>query len=353
MSEETPVGWRRRSFFGGLLVAAGAAAGWTVRHFHLPQTRRSTGVASQGNRFAYDVSEFERTDPTSLLYEPAGEFPTRLNPPRRILDWPGHGIVVAGEHSLKIFDEAGEVIRQWGLINRPHCLTAMKGGRLLVGHAKYFSIFDSIGNEEFRSPAFGARTFLTSLAIHEKRAYAADAGNREVVICDLDSGSIIERFGKKDTARGNPGFNVPSPYFPLAIAPDNRLRVVNPGLLRIETYSLDGKFISSWGEPGMQIDRFCGCCNPVFFTMTSEGDFITSEKGLARIKIHGPDGGFKGVVAGPDHLVSDKELAKRACADCSIGAGFDVSITEEGDILALDPFRKSVHRFRKRFGSTA
>ena len=132
------------------------------------------------------------------------------------------------------------------------------------------------------------------------------------------------------------------------MAADGRLRVANTGLLRVETYTLDGCFVSSWGEPGMKIDRFCGCCNPAYLTLTPAGDFITSEKGLARINVYGADGRFKGAVAGPNLLVTDKELAKRACTDCTVGAGFDVTLEVTGDVLALDPYRKVVRRFRPK-----
>jgi hypothetical protein len=43
--------------------------------------------------------------------------------------------------------------------------------------------------------------------------------------------------------------------------------------------------------------------------------------------------------------VEDKELARKACENCSIGAGFDVAINEQGHVLALDPFRKTVRTF--------
>jgi hypothetical protein len=176
----------------------------------------------------------------------------------------------------------------------------------------------------------------------------ADAGTREVLICDRRSGEVLEHFGKKDPVRGNPGFNVPSPYFALAVAPDGQLRVANTGLLRVETYTLDGRFVSSWGGPGMKIDRFCGCCNPAYFALTRSGDFITSEKGLARINVYAADGSYKGAVAGPNMLVTDKDLAKRACTDCSVGAGFDVTVDANGDVLMLDPYRKVVRRFRAK-----
>ncbi|NOX98287.1 MAG: hypothetical protein GXP30_00875, partial [Verrucomicrobia bacterium] len=184
-----------------------------------------------------------------------------------------------------------------------------------------------------------------SIAVGEDAIYLADGGNRKVLICDRETGEITDRFGEKDESKNNPGFAVPSPYFDLTVASDGDLRVVNPGRLRVETYTLDGKFKSSWGGPGMKIDRFCGCCNPCYFTMMPNGDFITSEKGLARVNIYSPEGEFKGAVAGMDILIDDKELAKRACGDCSVGAGFDVAIEESGRVLVLDPFRMVVRPF--------
>ena len=141
------------------------------------------------------------------------------------------------------------------------------------------------------------------------------------------------------------GFAIPSAYFDLRIASDHRLRVANTGQTRIETYTLDGRFESAWGEPGMQIDRFCGCCNPVYFTITRQGNFITSEKGLCRINIYSPQGEFIGAVAGPETLVEDQELARRACVDCTVGGAFDVAVDERNHVFALDPFKKTVRRF--------
>ncbi len=257
-------------------------------------------------------------------------------------------MLVAGDRSLKFFDDAGAAREAWPLEQAPHCLHLIGSEELLVGYADRFAINDAAGRLQNQSPSLGNKTYLTSLAALGDRVFAADAGNREVIICDRATGEVRQRFGKKDAALGNPGFNVPSPYFALALAPDHQLRVVNPGLLRVETYTLDGRFVSAWGEPGMKIDRFCGCCNPVYFALTSTGEFITSEKGLARINLYTADGAFNGAVAGPETLVTDKELAKQACNDCTVGAGFDVAIAENGDVLTLDPYRKVVRRFRMK-----
>jgi hypothetical protein len=348
MSANKTVQWRRRGFLGGALVAAGAAAGWAVTRLVDPQRRVNRAPAKLDDRFVYDLSGFEETPPALLLYEAAGEFATGLAQAKRIACWEGQGIAVSGDDSMAVFAAGGATLKQWPMDAPAHCLLPVGQDSILVGYANRYAILDAQGQEQFKSPEFGRRTYLTSVAAHGDRLFMADAGTREVLICDRKSGEVREHFGKKDPARGNPGFNIPSPYFALAVAPDGQLRVANTGLLRVETYTLDGRFVSSWGGPGMKIDRFCGCCNPAYLALTRSGDFITSEKGLARINVYAADGSFKGAVAGPNMLVTDKELAKRACTDCAVGAAFDVTVAANGDVLTLDPYRKVVRCFRAK-----
>jgi len=348
MSAKKAGQWRRRGFLGGALVGAGAAAGWAVTRLVDPQARTHRAPTKLDDRFVYDISEFEETPANLLLFEPAGEFSTGLDQVKRIAFWEGQGIAVSGDNSLAVFAVDGAKLKQWRVEATAYCLLPLGKDSLLLGYSNRYVILDGNGKEQFQSPDLGHATYLTSAAAYQDRLFLADAGNREVLICDRKSGEVLERFGKKDSARGNPGFNIPSPYFALAVASDAKLRVANTGRLRVETYTLDGRFVSSWGEPGMKIDRFCGCCNPAYFTLTSAGDFITSEKGLARINVYAADGRFKGAVAGPNILVTDKELAKRACTDCTVGAGFDVTLTTDRDVLALDPYRKVVRRFRPK-----
>lgn len=348
MSSSTPSGWKRRGFLGGVLVASGAALGWVVRRSQGPDTFPTPTGRKLDQPIVYDVSEFETTDPALLRFEPVNEFPTGMTQPKRLANWSGRGVLVAGDRSLKLFDDVGVTREEWSLEQTPHCLLVLGPGELLVGFADRFATYNLAGQVQRQSPSLGRKTYLTSLAALDDRVFAADAGNREIIICNRQSGEVLQRFGKNDVALGNPGFNVPSPYFALAISPDKLLRIVNPGLLRVETYTLDGRFVSAWGAPGMKIDRFCGCCNPVYFALTHDGKFVTSEKGLARINLYTADGAFKGAVAGPETLVTDKELAKKACTDCTVGAGFDVAVAENGDVLTLDPYRKVVQRFRMK-----
>ncbi len=335
----------RRGLLGGGLIGLGALGGWLARKFQNPSQIRKSVPTALDSRLVYDISKYEKTDPAHLLYDPGEHIATGFEWPKRIVAAPGNRFIVAGDRAIKFFNAAGEVESEFSLPAAPHCMLVSGDDELMIGFSKYFAVYDFKGTEKWRSPKIPGQSYLTSIALSKDAIYLGDGGNRLVLICDRNTGEITARFGKKDESTDNPGFEIPSGYFDLAVAKDGKLRVVNPGRARIETYSLDGRFEGSWGGPGMNIDQFCGCCNPVFFTMMPDGSFITSEKGLVRVNVYDAKGKFKGAVAGPDTLVDDKVLAKEACGDCSKGAGFDVTIEESGRVLVLDPFRKVVRTF--------
>ncbi len=343
MSKKSDVG--RRGFVAAGLVGLGGIGGWLARRFQGPDQVRKPIPTARDSRYVYDISEFETTAPEHLLYDPGEQIPTGFKRAKRLETAPGNRFLVAGDRSVKIFNADGTVESEVLHDSTPRSLLVTGDDEIFVGSPGEFVVYDFDGVEKWRSPSFPEGTYLTSMAAAEGALYLADMKTREILMCDRKSGRIVNRFGRKESSGHNPGFSVPSPYFDLKAAADGQLRIANPGRLRVETYSLDGHFQSSWGGPGMKIDRFCGCCNPVYFTMMPDGSCITSEKGLARVNIYSPEGVFKGAVAGPETLVDDKALAKRACADCRIGAGFDVALEESGRVLVLDPFRMAVRTF--------
>ncbi|MEI8064564.1 MAG: hypothetical protein WCH84_10940 [Verrucomicrobiota bacterium] len=271
-------------------------------------------------RFDYDISTYLHTDPALLLYNETGKFPTGLHEPK-CLTVAGDTILVGGDKALKTFDATGKLLRTRALPALPHAVTT-------GGLVAYKDRFDG-------SASFGERAHLTGIAQTGGDIFIADAGNREVLRCDA-TGKIVSHIT---------GFAVPSPYFDLHVGNDGLLWVANTGTHRVEAYNADGSLELSWGETGMNIEGFCGCCNPVYFTRLTDGRFVTSEKGLNRIKIYSATGKFIGVVAGPEQLVKDLELAKRACANCQIGFGFPVACDAGGRVFTLDPATRDIRIF--------
>ena len=68
--------WSRRTFVGTALVGAGAAAGALIRRTQNVSAPARAKDATAEGEFAYDVSEFEKTDPKHLIYQPATSFDT-------------------------------------------------------------------------------------------------------------------------------------------------------------------------------------------------------------------------------------------------------------------------------------
>ena len=183
-------------------------------------------------------------------------------------------------------------------------------------------------------PGPAEKAYLTSIDADIWYVYVADAGSRRIWRYRKEGGDPLE-IGKKDWANGVRGFNIPSPFFDIAISrADGSLWAVNPGFHALENYRPDGMPLTSWESSGMRIEGFSGCCNPAHFALLPDGGFVTAEKGLPRVKIHNVDGSLRCVVAAPDRFDEDAE-------------GLDVAVGEDGKIYVLDPGRNQVRVFEE------
>lgn len=334
----------RRGFLSGALVTAGATVGWMFRKTQNPRRPARQNQSLDKSIFEYDVSEYMQTDPSLHMYRAKSEFKVDFERVKSVLLTENGSLLVAGDRSIKGVNQEGETQFELQLSRPPHCMTVSEDGLLWVGLGKFCEAYDlNTLEKKFKTEHFGEKSYITSMQAYEERVYVADAGQREMLVMNAQTGEELFRFGKKTDT--NPGFNVPSPYFDFVIGRDLKLHVSNPGLLRVETYTMDGTFESSWGEPGMKAGTFCGCCNPVYLTQLPNGDFVTSEKGLARLHVFSEQGEFKGVVADPNHMIQDEALAKKACGDCTKGNGFDLAADRSGNVYALDPIKRSIRVF--------
>ncbi|MBK3517115.1 NHL repeat-containing protein [Carboxylicivirga marina] len=84
-------------------------------------------------------------------------------------------------------------------------------------------------------------------------------------------------------------FIIPSQFFDITSKNDT-IYCSNPGRHRIESYTLDGDFITAFGKPGGDIGYFAGCCNPSYIDFDQEGNIFTSEKGNPRISSYNLSG---------------------------------------------------------------
>ena len=118
--------------------------------------------------------------------------------------------------------------------------------------------------------------------------YVTDAANKH--ICQYHRDGEFVRFISSPQ-----GFVIPSYSFDI-IAINDTLYCSNSGRHTVESYTLDGNFISSFGVAGAQPGAFAGCCNPVYLSKNMDNNILTSEKGNPRISCYGKNGQFRAIL---------------------------------------------------------
>jgi len=127
-----------------------------------------------------------------------------------------------------------------------------------------------------------------SFTIVGEYVFVTDAENKNICKYTIDGNFIT--FIKSPN-----GFIIPSYAFDIDSWNDT-VYCANSGRHQIETYTLDGDYISAFGGAGIEAGYFAGCCNPVYISFTPCGKLITSEKGTPRISSFERNGKFDAVL---------------------------------------------------------
>lgn len=329
----------------GLVIAGAIILGiWALVQIE-QQDQAPSGL---GTAYQYDISSLAYIDPNRIQYDLALPLiDTGFVKARAVcVDHQG-SIWVAGDEAVRVFKRDGSLVRTLQTNGSALCLAVTPEGRVYVGKKDHVEVYGPGLKLESTWPSLGTDTVITSLAVSPTQVFVADAGHREVVVYDL-AGQVVTRFGRANEDQNFDGIIVPSAYFDLALSRDGLLRVVNPGRLRVDAFTHDGRFEFSWGEADNGLEGFCGCCNPCGFAVLPGGGFVTAEKGLMRVKVYNSDGGFEGVVAGPVQL--ETRIEPKICRtpeECKTNA-LDVAVDQAGDIYVLDTEHAQVRVFAKK-----
>jgi hypothetical protein len=261
---------------------------------------------------------------------------------------PEDRVYVAGDQAVAVFQPDGTPHTVLGTQGQPRCLAVGGAGHVLpgniyIGTEKGIEIFSPTGEAQDVWPVASDKTLLTSIAVAKDTIYAADAGEKVVLSYHTD-GQLSGQIGRADPEREMPGFIIPSPSFDIVIGPAGALYAVNPGARRVQRYTPDGELDGFWGTSSASIEGFFGCCNPAHLAIFPDGRFVTSEKGIPRIKIYTTLGEFDGVVAGPRELGVGLKGVGDARTD-QASRIFDIATNRIGQVLVLDPAGRQVRVF--------
>jgi hypothetical protein len=284
------------------------------------------------NPYALEVDSFRVVDPALVSHHEVRDFSLGSLTATTICCREGR-LYIAGDSSLVVIGTDGSSVDRFGILPGPTSIH-VTGDAIFVGYTRYIAKYDIKGGLLQRWDDLGDRAVITNLAGKDQRIYAADAGNRRVLIYDVDGDLKGEFEGEAETEAGH-GFIVPSANFDLAVNSFGELWVVNPGKHAIENYTDDGRLRGFWENSSVEIEGFHGCCNPARIAIMEDGSFVTSEKVLVRIKIYDPSGKLRSVVAAPD-------LFKEG------GKAPDVCIDSAGVVYALDLDRNLIRVFEPK-----
>jgi len=319
-----------RAVAAGIALVAGATGLSSCTRRHQEATEALRAVAELNA----SAEAYRKVDPELVTYHQEREIDTGLRDPRGLALAPAGTLYVAGDQAIRVFGRDGEPQQGIALGEAPNCLAVDGAGTIFVGYRGHVRVHEPSGAVEAEWAVTGKHPYVTCVTPSGDDVWVANAGDR-VVLRYSRSGQLLGRLGERDDSRGIPGLVVPSWHLDVALGPDELLMVNNPGRLALETYTVDGEMKSSWRKASMEIDGFCGCCNPTDIAVLPDGRVVTAEKGIPRVKILGRDGTLSCVVAAPDDL-------------SPAASGLDLAIDADGRVLVLDPQARRVRVFVRK-----
>ena len=284
---------------------------------------------NQKNPYEYDIEKLKQVDPEEICYEQINKITPNIEEIHGI-SISEDIIYITSNNSVLVYNINGNLVKEISLNIDPKCITVFNN-LIYLGVKDHIEIYDTTGNKVHSWDTINQKAVITSIAVTEKFVYVADAGNR-IVHQYNHEGEIVNKIGAKDVEKGIKGFIIPSAYFDVLIGRQEELWVVNPGRHAFEAYDEKGNLKSTWERTSMQLDGFSGCCNPSNIAMLSDGSFVTSEKGIERVKIHLPSGDYKCVVAGSKYF---EEGTK----------GLDLAVDSQDRVYIVDPVKKIIRIF--------
>jgi hypothetical protein len=286
------------------------------------------------NPYEFELNNVRTGDTSMAAYTETGQIKPSLENIHGLATDASGNIYVAGKNGVEIFKPSGKAENKFKINDTAQSIAISENGNIFLAIRDHVEIWNKSGKQISKWQSFGSDAVITSISVKGNDIFIADAGQKVVYHCDL-KGHLINKIGLKDPATGVPGFIIPSPYFDLGISKDRNLWVVNPGRHSFEKYAFDGTFLASWAKASMAMEGFCGCCNPSNFAFLNDSMFVTSEKGIERVKIYSTDGTFLAVVATPDQFEEGT-------------TGLDLAVDTQNRIFVLDPVKKLVRIFEPK-----
>ena len=302
------------------------------RMYRADTTAETESAGMRVAAFNQQIQAFAEVDAEMIIYhETATLRPPGLSSLTAIAVDVKDRIYVGGGRELAVLTPQGAEVRRMEKTGDITCLTLDENTNLYVGLGNAVHAYHEIGRKTATFEGIQPESIITSIAAGGGNVFVADAARRAVLRFAAD-GTLKQIIDGKSNG-DETGFVVPSPCFDVAIGQGQTLWIVNPGRHRLEEYNFYGERINVWQrEAGMAVDAFCGCCNPSHIARLSNGNLVTSEKGIPRVKVYTRRGDFVGVVVAPNQFDRNTPAP-------------DLAVDSRDRVLVADPTRIQVRVF--------
>lgn len=316
---------KQKIIIGIMILLIGAVIVLIVKDLFKPKVQ-------QVNPWVYDIEEFKQIDETKKCFEEIKRFTPSLETVKSISIDENDNVFLGGKQKVIQYNSNLELIKSLDVDGEVRAIFS-KESKLYFSFGNHVEVYDYGGEKlEVWSP-YNSKSVITSITVKGENAFVADAGNKILLKYNL-KGKLLQEIGQRDSVSRPKGFVIPSPYFDVALGRQGEIWAVNSGLHQFEAYNEQGELFSSWKRTSMKWDGFSGCCNPSHIALLSDGSFVTSEKGLVRIKIHSANGDFKCVVAVPSEFNDNVR-------------GIDLAVDSEDRIYAIVPDENQLRIYQR------
>jgi len=184
--------------------------------------RTGEHISGPARDYEKELEKLRRIDPSLIIYaESVKPIAAGFAVPRAIAVGPEDHIYVTGDKTVRRFDRAGNpsgrdiVLKETG-----YCLAVSEQDTIFVGMKDHVEVYDQQGKIITRWDVLKSEGRLTSIAVREDDVFVAVYLKRFGIVYHYDRfGQFLNMIQQERPGRQDTPFDVPSPYFDVAVGP--------------------------------------------------------------------------------------------------------------------------------------
>jgi hypothetical protein len=202
-------------------------------------------------------------------------------------DFYNEHIYLSAKDSVFVFDVSGKALNKFSIDSHNRDM-AIADDLIYLLYPTKIEVYRLSGEKLKEWEACSDNSDYCDMALSADYVFVTDVENKN--ICQYTKDGNFIKFIKSPN-----GFIIPSYSFDI-ININDTLYCANSGRHLIESYTINGEYITAFGKSGEEAGAFAGCCNPAYLAKTSRGDILTSEKGNPRISCYDKSGKFRTIL---------------------------------------------------------